>query len=291
MADKKREEKCIEWIIDCNKLKNQKAKEISDFLKKNRKNIEYDFESPDIIVQSDSELWGIEHFQVDVLFKIKNRKAQSLVGMQNNKIDDLVEKYSNNPEKLDADIENGKAIGAVLQMVSERHNYKENFKYNDFVNNFKSTCLDHHDKCEAYRKNLLDYSNNKRTILGCIIEVPYPKVREYIIYTSKGSRRQALNELPITNDMLKIIKSLKNYNFVILCLHCVDFPNKSASVYYFSPTRVEEDARTQNIHPVVCFDFGEIKGLKTELIFPDNKIEHDEEKITAEYQVKIKGIK
>ena len=93
-------------------------------------------ERPDIVIQDDSEVVGIEHCQVDVLFKIRKKKAQSMIGKQKNQFNKLVEKYKDE-ELLEKDISNGNALTSVLKLVEEKVDHKNSFNYSDFIGNFK----------------------------------------------------------------------------------------------------------------------------------------------------------
>ena len=80
MADKKKEQECLKKVLRCGTVKGQFARDIRKILLQKKEYIEYSGERPDIIIQDDSEVIGIEHCQVDVLFRKKKKKAQSMVG-------------------------------------------------------------------------------------------------------------------------------------------------------------------------------------------------------------------
>lgn len=109
MADKKKELECVEKVLRCKTIKGQFARDIRKVLLLKKEYIECSGERSDIIIQDNSEVIGIEHCQVDVLFKIKKKKAQSMVGKQNNQINGLIEKYKDK-ELLEKDISNGTAL-------------------------------------------------------------------------------------------------------------------------------------------------------------------------------------
>lgn len=79
--------------MNCKSVKGQFARDIREALLQKKEYINFNGERPDIVIQDDSEVVGIEHCQVDMLFKTKRKKAQSMIGKQNNQISGLVEKY------------------------------------------------------------------------------------------------------------------------------------------------------------------------------------------------------
>ena len=81
MADKKKELECLEKVLNCKTVKGQFARDIRKALLQKKEYIDYSGERPDIIIQDDSEVIGIEHCQVDVLFK-KKRKKSTIYGWQ-----------------------------------------------------------------------------------------------------------------------------------------------------------------------------------------------------------------
>ena len=92
------------------------------------------------------EVFGIEHCQVDELFKIKKRKAQSMVDSQRKNCENQVKKYMDK-DLLDADIKSGAALEPVFEMVEERFALRNDFDYSVFIDNFRRVCKSHNDQC------------------------------------------------------------------------------------------------------------------------------------------------
>ena len=167
-------------------------------------------ERPDIIIRDDFEVIGIEHCQVDVLFRKKKKKAQSMVGKQNNQIKELIEKYKDE-ELLEKDISNGTALTSVLQLVEERVDYRNLFKYSDFIDNFRRVCGEHNNNCGGYREKLNAIAAEKNITLACLVEIPYSKERVYRITDANGIRNQAINVSadPVSDDEAAPAKEIK----------------------------------------------------------------------------------
>ena len=79
MANKSKELDCIKKVIKCKYHIGEFASGIHSILFARKELIDCTGESPDIIINDDSEIIGIEHFQADMLFSIKRKKAQSLI--------------------------------------------------------------------------------------------------------------------------------------------------------------------------------------------------------------------
>ena len=283
MADKNKELECLEKVLNCKTVKGQFARDIREALLQKKEYIDYSGERPDIIIQDDSEVIGIEHCQVDVLFKKKKKKAQSMIGKQNNQISGLVEKYKDE-ELLKKDISNGKALTSALKLVKERFDHKNLFNYPDFIENFRRVCGEHNNNCEVYREKLNAIAAGKNITLACLVEIPYSKETVYRISDANGTRNQAINGLPITEGMLLAIQNMNGFDFVILCMTCLDYPKKEKDIicYFFSPRAVVQGIKQQNIKTVYSFELLNPFGLpfKTDVRFPTDKYEIENGNIT-----------
>ena len=284
MADKSKELECLEKVLNCKTVKGQFARDIRVALLQKKEYIDCSGERPDIVIQDDFEVIGIEHCQADVLFKTKRKKAQSMVGKQNSQISGLVEKYKDE-ELLEKDISNGKALTSFLKLVKERFDHKNSFNYPDFIENFRRVCGEHNNNCGVYRENLNTIAAGKNISLACLVEIPYSKETVYRISDANGIREQAINGLPITGDMILTIQNMKAFDFVILCMTCIDYPKKEKDIicYFFSPRAVGQGIKEQNIKPVYSFELLNPFGFpyKTDVTFPADKYEIDNENITV----------
>ena len=270
---KSNESKCFEKVLKCPVNKGKTAFSIHKILLDSEHNVEFDRESPDIVIKNETEIIGIEHFQVDMLFKMKKRKAHSLIGIQNTKCEELVEKYKND-DLLDEDIDNGTAIRSVFEIVEERNRFRNRFNYQAFIKSMREISKGHNQKCEKYREKLNVVADRKRCTLAALIEIPYYNESTYKILDLKGIRKQAIKGMPITNDMLSIIRDMNGFDFVILCMHCMDKPNNNKGIvcYYFIPKNMTLGIREQMIKPIHSFDLVN----KHEIEFPEDKIAKNE---------------
>ena len=288
MADKNKELECLEKVLNCKTVKGQFARDIREALIQKKEYIDRSGERPDIIIQDDSEVIGIEHCQVDVLFKVKKKKAQSMIGKQNNQINELIEKYKDE-ELLEKDISNGTALTSVLELVEERVDHINSFNYSDFIRNFKRVCGEHNSNCEVYRERLNAIAAGKNITLACLVEIPYSKETVYRVTDAKGTRDQAIRGLPITKDMLLAIQNMKGFDFVILCMYCLNNPKKEKDIicYFFSPRAVAQGIKQQNVKPVFSFELPPSFGLpfKTDVRFPTDKYKIDNGNITFAAEV------
>lgn len=195
----------------------------------------------------------------------------------------MVEKYKDE-ELLEKDISNGTALTSALQLVEERFDYRNIFKYSDFIVNFGRVCGEHNKNCGDYRERLNAIAAGKNITLACLVEIPYLKERVYRITDAKGTRDQAIRGLPITKDMLLAIQNMKGFDFVILCMYCLNNPKKEKDIicYFFSPRAVAQGIKQQNIKPVCSFELQPSFGLpfKSDVRFPTDKYKIDNGNIT-----------
>lgn len=283
MADKNKEFECLEKVLKCKNVKGQFARDVQKALFLKKEFIDCNGERPDIVIQDDFEVIGIEHCQVDVLFRTKKKKAQSMVGKQNNQINGLIEKYKDQ-KLLEKDISNGTALTSALKLVEQRFDYRNLFKYPDFIENFKRVCREHNNNCEVYKEKLNAIASGKNITLACLVEIPYSRETVYRITDANGTRNQAINGLPITKDMLFAIQNMNGFDFVILCMYCLDNPKREKDIicYFFLPRAVEQGIKQQDIKSVFSFELLNSFGLpfKTDVRFPTDKYEIDNGNIT-----------
>ena len=145
-------------------------------------------------------------------------------------------------------------------------------------------CREHNNNCEVYRERLNAIAARKNITLACLVEIPYSKVTAYRITDAHGTRDQAIRGLPITKDMLLAIQNMKGFDFVILCMYCLNNPKKEKDIicFFFSPRAVGQGIKEQNIKPVYSFELPPSFGLpfKTDVRFPTDKYKIDNGNIT-----------
>lgn len=118
-----------------------------------------------------------------------------------------------------------------------------------------------------------------------MVEIPYSREKAYRITDANGTRNQAINGLPTTNDMLLAIQNMNGFDFVVLCMYCLDNPKKEKDIicYFFLPRAVVQGIKQQNIKPVYSFEFLNPFGLpfQTDVRFPTDKYKIDNDNITV----------
>lgn len=87
-------------------------------------------------------------------------------------------------------------------------------------------CGEHNNNCEVYRERLNAIAAGKSITLACLVEIPYSKETVYRITDAKGTRDLAIRGLPITEDMVLAIQNMTGFDFVILCMCCLNYPKK-----------------------------------------------------------------
>lgn len=273
---KENEKKCYEMVLKCRTSKGKFASSMHQVLISKKNFVDYGGERPDIIINADTEVIGIEHCLTDVLFDVgaKRGKAQSMIRRQSGNSERLLRKYQDR-ELLDADIKNGTAIKSILTMAEERSERQLKFSYADFISNFREVCREHNDNCQEYRKRISDIAAGRVSTLACLIEIPYLKESVYRVNDSKGTRRQAINGIPITEDMLLAVQNMRGFDFVILCMYCLDDPLNINGIvcYYFLPRAIKEGIKQQRIKPVWSFGLTrtfEVKFPEDEISINDN---------------------
>lgn len=272
MADKKTELECFEKVLKCNRNIGKFACEMHHLFVERKGFIDSSGESPDIIIKTDTEVIGIEHCLTDLLFRKKHNKAKSMTRVQQYTGEKLVEKYKDK-ELLNTDIQNGNALKSILDTVEEDFDLHNKFEYGIFIDNFRRVCNEHNNNCETYRKKLKSM-NSDHVTLGCLVELPYSFERKYLITDNKGQRIQVLKGVPISVDMLETIQGMKEFDFIILCMYCLNKPEqiKDYICYYFLPRNVKEGIKEQRIKWVNHFDFANKSVVK----FPVEKYSIDE---------------
>ncbi len=258
MGNKEKEIKCLHNVIHSTKIIGSFSKQFHDLLK-NSELLSEEFERPDYVFKIINEIYGIEHCQADLLIHEKKRKTHNLLDIHNTEMNKIISKYDGNPDLLDEEIDNGKALKKPLELVEERMNKISDFNYDDFINNFRKVCSDHNDKCPLYVDHISAVYKTAPIFIGCLVEVHYPKIRKYIITDLKGNTRgQALHHPPITADMVNIISSMKNFKYVILYMHEIEINGKKPNYYicYISPKDAWKSIRNQFIPCVKRFELG-----------------------------------
>ena len=249
MGSKEKEKECFKRLLKCKSVFGSLAQSFHKELCTNTLVIDDSGECPDLIIANSEIVFGIEHFQVDELFEIHRDKAKSLVGSQQNKCQQLVDKY-HDKDLLDQDIKTGKAISPILDMVEERERSRSSFDYGLFISNCNRICKSHNLRTSAYKERITAISFGKKEKIYCLLEIPFLKVPYYWVTDAGGKRKQAIKGIPITKDILTLIEAMTGFDCVILCIHPLEEPPKGKHniCYYFDPKNVRDCATSQGIH-------------------------------------------
>ena len=252
MGNKNTEQNCLDIVKKCSV--------IGDFAKNVKQLLMADCsqeERPDFLFDGGSV--GVEHFLTDVIFGVKHKNAQSIERKNSSNITKKIEYYNGNPEKLDADIDNGKAPKFIEDIINSEINGVSDFAYIDFLRNFIKVYDEHYKKRDEYR--------SKCEKLGFLIELPYPHTKSYIVNKNENISKQSISTLPITTGMLEHIRKNSDLDFVILCIrpiHSSDKMNESKAVY-INPRDVYKSVRKQGITIYINFYYPQ-KYIKRDVV-------------------------
>lgn len=242
MGNKNTEQNCLDIVKKC--------LAIGDFAKSVKQLLMADCsqeERPDFLFDGGSV--GVEHFLTDVIFNVKHKDAQSIERKNSSNITKKINHYHENPEELEADIDNGKAPKFMEDIINSEINGVSDFTYIKFISNFMKVYNEHYENRSVYR--------SKCGKLGFLIELPYPQEQSYMVSKNGKISRQRISALPITTDMLEHIQKNSDLNFIILCLRPIHSSGKlkECKTIYINPKDVYKSIREQGITVYDNFDF------------------------------------
>ena len=274
---------CLNVLFDKNVVKGDFAQQMHRLLLGEEENFK-EFEKPDFILEcEDGGVVGLEHCLVDVMFATKHKKAQSMVRMQDGEIHRKIDEYNSNPEKKEKELGDGTAMQWVIDKVNERFKRLENFSYPEFIANFRKVCEEHNSRCGNYRENLKKY---KQVTLACLVEIPYiEEAKGYIVIDRNlKARKQIITGIPITYDIVDILRSMTGFDFIIICTYSIEKPKSRThrKIYYFIPKNVMTGIKQQGINLYQSFRY----NLSAKLI--STKVEREESNFNITYEWKPK---
>ncbi|WP_102410261.1 hypothetical protein [Beduinella massiliensis] len=240
MGNKQQEKKCLELVLH-DKPSCQFGKEIQKLLKGEI----LERETPDFLINR----MGIEHFLADMFFTTKKKNAMSTARKNSSKIIEAVSHYQNNAESLEKDVDNGKATEFIENIVNSQVDGIRNFKYQNFIENYKRQFNNHYENRNEYRK--------KCDKLGFLIEIPYisPCIGDYTITKGKRTYRQKVRTIPLSNNMFEYIWEHHDLDFVIFCIYPININKKTQpkeiAIVYIDPKN--KNLFNQSI--VLCDEF------------------------------------
>lgn len=243
MGNKKTEKNCLDIVKKCSA--------IGDFAKSVKQLLitepDPKGERPDFLFDGDSV--GVEHFLTDVIFGVKHKEAQSIERKNSSNITKKINYYHENPNKLEADIDNGIAPKFLEDIINSEINGVSEFVYTKYIKNFKKCYDEHYANRSVYR--------SKCKKLGFLIELPYPQEQSFIVSSHGTIRKQRILTLPITTDMLEHIRKNSDLDFVILCLRPIHSSGKmnECKAIYINPKDVDSSVKVQGIDIYDTFDY------------------------------------
>lgn len=167
-------------------------------------------ESPDFLIGD----VGIECFITSLL----TDRNCSILQKESSAINKYVDKYMNNPEQFDINIQNGEARRFIERCCNDRLKGSDQF-YPSFISNFKRV----YDK---HQKHIMDY-RAKCKKLGFLIGLCYIKKKprsDYLIKDDGKLRRLNVRTMPISYEMVECFCH-SGVDFVILCIIPDDIPS------------------------------------------------------------------
>ena len=237
MGNKKVERACFERVINCSprisKIAQHYFNMITGYISYEKDNCE----KPDFIFLNGDNALGIEHCLVDGLYNdfqdSFNRKNDS------DKLS-IVKNY-----KTDQNLDKG--VDSTKNVIINTFQAVSRFSYSDFIDIFKRICSDHDNKAiginePGYRDNLKMLS--VYNTLGCMVEIPLPSfIRSYEVKKNGKKYNQRIKGLPYTADIIRIIRNMKNFDFVVICA----YTDAYSDVKYFDVNKFDDSLKEQNI--------------------------------------------
>ena len=205
-------------------------------------------ERPDIRLECDDYVIGIEHFLFDMLSKNKD----SHVRQAEKKERHLFETYCD--DKIIGQEE--QAVTQIMNIVQQEVNQASNMDYKRLQQRLHDIFSQHSGS--AYRTNLSNNHNNKPLHLGLLIELRYPLIPKWRIYNHHHSQELAVNGCPLTFEMIKILEAQPEFDFIII--YMADPHNQKHRSVVLDAHNLLCSARENNI--LVCDAFeSPYKGL------------------------------
>lgn len=268
MGSKEPEVRCLDMILKNERTQGDIAKSIQKRIMSMKEKCQ-DSERPDFIFVSDNTILGLEHCLVDSCY---NEQKGSFSRQKETDIQQTVDAYAKDND-LDKSAKN------ISQIVCNSFNATYRFDYNVFIKRFEEICLKHNQKCNEGTEKYPSYKNRLRSfkksnsIVGCIVEIPVSDNKNtYIITKSNRYYKQRIKNIPFTKDIIKIIRKMDGFDFVIICA----YSKKFSAITYFDMKNIDDSIKQQNIKICDAFDYeGKIKVKDMSVTKNDNGYEYE----------------
>ncbi len=202
-------------------------------------------ERPDFLIENESGVIGAEHFLVDTLIG-KKKAARSRT--RESELQRIFNKYHDNIYGNEE-----KALKEVELIVQSDIDAIQNFEYQRFISEFKRIVMEHSDRVIEYKR-----LHSKLYKIVFLIEIPIPKNKIIGISTSHKQEEIKGRRFPITDEMLKVLKSIScNVDYVIISVMHENYKRYPYVVYAFDSSRFEDSIKMQikEIYRSFTFDW------------------------------------
>lgn len=190
-SKKERERQCLQTILT---FDSASSKALTQFQKQVKRIIPD--ERPDFIVETEFEIIGIEHFEVDLL-----RNSQGDSELHSEKA--IYEKYR---DAKDAETQSE----GFFRIFNMRCNAtSQNNTIDPFFEKFKKIAEKHNKQEKAYRKNLEEKYPGKKILLIALIDIPRDKTK----LKSEKTYDDTLKEL------FDCLNCLNGFDGIACCVH------------------------------------------------------------------------
>lgn len=204
-------------------------------------------ERPDFIINDDSNScsYVIEHFLIDFCYDGPNNN-QSKSKRASREVSDIYHRYH---DPLIGTINDKNIVSATADIEAEINsiaNIASSFDYNKYIDGFKRVFGQHYGNLETYKKN--KHINCSRIKTGFIIELHCDTTLMHAgwngsVVSFKGKHRA----FPITKDMISIIQSATELDFVILSQFNVGVFTEASDVRILEPRNLGYSIDKQHI--------------------------------------------
>ena len=204
-------------------------------------------ERPDFIINDDTNScsYAIEHFLIDFCYDGPNNN-QSKSKRASKEVTDIYHRYHDPSMGTINDKDIGSAAADIETEINSITNIASSFDYDKYIDGFKRSFGKHYGNLETYKTNKLINSSIIKT--GFIIELHCDTTLMHAswngsVVSFKGNHRA----FPITKDMISIIQSATELDFVILSQFNVGVFTEASDVRILEPRNLDYSIDKQHI--------------------------------------------
>ncbi len=205
-------------------------------------------ERPDFIINDDSNScsYAIEHFLIDFCYDGPNNN-QSKSKRASREVSDIYHRYHDPLIGTINDKDIDSATADIEAEINSIANIASSFDYDKYIDGFKRVFGQHYGNLETYKKN--KHINGSKIKTGFIIELHCDTTLMHAgwngsVVSFKGKHRP----FPITKDMISIIQSAAELDFVILSQFNEGVFTEASDVRILEPRNIGYSIDKQHIH-------------------------------------------